>query len=258
MADSLSLETVIDVKGLETRFGAHVVHENLDFSVRRGEVIAIIGGSGTGKTTLMREIILLQQPTAGSIKVFGREVLGLSDQQTLWLRRLCGVMFQNGALFNSLTVAENVAVSLHEHAHLSPKLVREIANYKIALSGLPANAADKYPSELSGGMIKRAALARSLALDPEILFLDEPTAGLDPIGAGALDDLVLSLKELMGLTVVIVTHDLDSLWRVTDRVAVLADRRVLATDTMQNLAQMEHPWLKEYLHGPRGRAATAG
>jgi phospholipid/cholesterol/gamma-HCH transport system ATP-binding protein len=251
----MSAEPVIQIRRLATRFGPAVIHEQLDLDIRRGEVLALIGGSGTGKTTLMREIILLERPMEGSIKVFGQEVLGLSDHQALWLRQRCGVMFQHGALFSSLTVAENVAVPLKEHCNLSPRMIRDIVALKIALVGLPPQAGDNYPNQLSGGMIKRAALARALALDPDILFLDEPSAGLDPIGAGALDQLIMNLRELLGLTIVMVTHDLDSLWTVTDRIAVLAEKRVLAALPIAELTQLPHPWIREYFQGPRGRMA---
>ena len=249
----MSLEIIIEISNLRTQFGSVIIHDNLNLTIHRGEIVALIGGSGTGKSTLLREIILLEQPIAGSIQVLGQEVLQLNEKQSLWLRRRCGVMFQNGALFSSLTVAENVALPLREHTRLSKSFIQELAAFKIALVGLPANAGDKYPAQLSGGMIKRVAVARSLALDPEILFLDEPTAGLDPIGADALDDLIIRLKESLGLTIVIVTHDLDSLWKVTDRVAVLADKRVFAVAPLPELLQLNHPWLQAYFQGPRGR-----
>ncbi|OQW94886.1 MAG: ABC transporter ATP-binding protein [Beggiatoa sp. IS2] len=250
-------EIVIKISELRTQFGKTLIHEDLNLSIQRGEIIALIGGSGTGKSTLLREMILLEKPTAGSIQILSQEILNLSDKQALWLRRCCGVMFQQGALFSSLTVAENIAVPLQEHTRLSRRLIAEIVAVKIATVGLPADTAIKYPNQLSGGMIKRVALARALALDPEILFLDEPTAGLDPIGAEALDELILHLKKSLGLTLVIVTHDLDTLWKVTDRVAVLVDKQVFACLPITELINIDHPWLREYFHGARGRVAQA-
>jgi len=246
-------QSIIEITDLHTQFGKSIIHQHLNLTVQQGEILALIGGSGTGKSTLMREIVLLEKPRAGSIKVFGQEVLTLSDQKAFWLRQRCGVMFQQGALFGSLTVCENVAIPLREHTQLSERFIQEIVAFKIASVGLPASSGKKYPSQLSGGMIKRAALARALALDPDILFLDEPTAGLDPIGAGALDELILNLKALLGLTIVIVTHDLDSLWKVTDRIAVLADKKVLTVAPIQELVQVKHEWLNQYFHGTRGR-----
>ncbi|WP_447975526.1 ABC transporter ATP-binding protein [Nitrospira sp. Kam-Ns4a] len=253
---TVSGPVLIEVRHVATRFGAAVVHEDVSLEVRQGEVFAIAGGSGCGKTVLLREMLLLQQPTAGEIRVFGQDLATMSDAERLALRRRSGVLFQQGALFSALTVAQNVAVPLREHTRLSPALIRELAAIKIALARLPPEAGALYPSELSGGMRKRAALARSLALDPELLFLDEPTAGLDPVSAGAFDQLVRDLKTLLGLTVVMVTHDLDTLWRVADRVAVLGAGRVRAQGTMAELARSTDPIVHEYFHGPRGRAAT--
>jgi phospholipid/cholesterol/gamma-HCH transport system ATP-binding protein len=248
-------DAVIDVRGVHTRFGQSVVHDGVDLAVRRGEVFALVGGSGSGKSTLLREIIALQQPSAGSIRVFGHEVAGLGDAQALPLRRRWGVMFERGALFSSLTVAENVGMVLAEHTALSPQLIREVAAVKIALTGLPADAGAKYPSELSGGMRKRAALARALALDPELLFLDEPTAGLDPLSASGIDELVTSLSEGLHLTIMMVTHDLDLLWHTAHRVAVLGRGRIVGLGTMAELATSSDDVVRQYFHGPRGRAA---
>ncbi len=248
-------EAVIEVRGLNTRFGAAVVHEDVNLAVRRGEIFALVGASGCGKSTLLRETIVLQRPVSGSIRVFGTEVVGLSDEQALPLRRRWGVMFERGALFSALTVAENVGMVLHEHTRLDAALIDEIAALKIALTGLPVEAAAKYPSELSGGMRKRAALARAIALDPELLLLDEPTAGLDPLSASGIDELVRQMKDALGLTVMMVTHDLDLLWRVADRVAVLGEGRILGTGSMTELSHSTHPLIHEYFHGPRGRAA---
>ncbi len=246
---------VIDVRGVHTRFGDAVVHEDVSLDVRRGEIFALVGGSGTGKSTLLREIILLQAPLAGSIRVFGQEVLGLSDEEALPLRRRWGVMFERGALFSSLTVSENVTMVLHEHTRIGDRLVRELAALKIALTGLPPDAGAKFPSELSGGMRKRASLARALALDPELLFLDEPTAGLDPLSATGIDELVRSLRDGLGLTIMMVTHDLDLMWRAADRVAVLGRNQIVGVGSMEELSRSEDPLVKQYFYGPRGRAA---
>ncbi len=247
---------IIEIRNLNTRFGEHVVHDNINLKVNQGEIFALVGGSGCGKSTLLRSILLLEKPVSGSIQIFGREVIGLSDEQALPLRRRYGVMFERGALFSALTVVENVCMVLHEHTQLSKRLIDEVARIKIALTGLPADAANKYPGELSGGMRKRAALARAIALDPELLLLDEPTAGLDPLSAAGIDELVLSLRNALGLSIMLVTHDLDLLWRVTDRVAVLGDGHILGCGTMNELSKMEHPIIREYFYGPRGRAAN--
>jgi phospholipid/cholesterol/gamma-HCH transport system ATP-binding protein len=246
---------LIDVSDVCTRFGAAVVHDHVSLSVYRGELFAIAGGNGCGKSTLMREIIRLQQPNSGSIRVFGQDCWRLHEAEVRQLHRRCGVMFQHGALFSSLSVAENVAVPLREHTRLSRRLINEIAAIKIALTGFPVESVSKYPNELSGGMRKRAALARAIALDPELLFLDEPTSGLDPVSAAAFDELIQHLKPLLGLTVVMVTHDLDSLWRIADRVALLGNGRILGIGTMEELSQSDDPLVREYFHGPRGRAA---
>ncbi len=248
-------DPVITVRGLRTQFGATVIHENLDLAIQHGEIVALVGGSGSGKTTLLRAIIMLLRPTAGSIELFGQEIVGIGETAAFRLRRRFGMLFQQGALFSSLTVRENVAVPLREHTRLSARRIRDIADLKIALAGLPAVAGNKLPRELSGGMLKRAALARALALDPALLFLDEPTAGLDPVSAGAFDELVAQLKESLGLTVVMVTHDLDTLWSATDRVAFLGEQRVIGYAPMRELTQAEHPLIRAYFEGPRGRAA---
>ena len=256
MALSVSpADAVITVRGLCTRFGATVIHENLDLDIRRGEIVALVGGSGSGKTTLLRAIIMLLRPTAGSIHLFGQEIVGISETAAFRLRRRFGMLFQQGALFSSLTVRENVATPLREHTRLPARRIMDIADLKIALAGLPADAGNKLPRQLSGGMLKRAALARALALDPALLFLDEPTAGLDPVSAGAFDELVVQLKESLGLTVVMVTHDLDTLWSATDRVAFLGENRVIGYAPMRELTQAEHPLVRVYFEGPRGRAA---
>jgi phospholipid/cholesterol/gamma-HCH transport system ATP-binding protein len=250
-----STESVIEVGRLHTRFGRAVVHDEITLSVRRGEIFAIVGASGSGKSVLLREIIMLRRPDAGTIRVFGKNVWAIPDREALRLRRRIGVLFQHGALFSTLTVAGNIAVPLREHTRLSGAFISEIVGIKLGWVRLPAQAGDKYPRELSGGMLKRAALARALALDPELIFLDEPTAGLDPPSAAALDDLIRQLKSLLGLTIVIVTHDLDSLWRIADRVGVLAEGNLLVVDTMEGLSKSEHPMVKNFFQVPRGRAA---
>ncbi len=246
---------IIDVSHVSTRFGAAVIHEDVTLSIRQGEVFAIAGGNGCGKSTLLREIIGLLTPSGGTIRIFGVDSRQLGKSDGRAIHRRFGVMFQHGALFSSLTLAENVAVPLREHTDLKPGLIREIVAVKIAMVGLPSDSAAKFPNQLSGGMRRRAALARAIVMDPELLFLDEPTAGLDPMIAAGFDDLVLWLKNLLGLTVVMVTHDLDSLWRIADRVAVLGNAKVLGVGTMQELSQSDDPVIKEYFQGPRGRAA---
>ena len=253
---SPSDEITICVRGLVNRFGESVIHDGLDLDVRRGEIMGVVGGSGTGKSVLMRSIIGLQTPEAGEITVFGEDVSQDDDDGSI--RRRWGVLFQGGALFSTLTVAENVEFPLREfYPNLSEELLDQIAGYKVDMAGLPVDAGPKYPSELSGGMKKRAGLARALALDPELLFLDEPTAGLDPIGAAAFDELTRDLQRTMGLTVFLITHDLDTLYAICDRVAVLADKKVIAVGTIPELLALDHPWIQEYFNGPRGRAATA-
>ena len=251
-------QPIIRVRSLENRFGDQIVHQNLDLDVRRGEIFGVVGGSGTGKSVLMRSIIGLQRPSAGEIDVLGENMADRPEDEAKNIRRRWGILFQNGALFSTLTVAENVQVPIREYfPFIKQPLLDEIAGYKIVMSGLPENAGAKFPSELSGGMRKRAGLARALALDPELLFLDEPTAGLDPIGAQAFDQLIKGLQERLDLTVFLITHDLDSLYAICDRVAVLADQQVIAVDTIHNLLTLDHPWIQEYFNGPRGRAAAA-
>ena len=255
--DPNNCKPIITVRGLRNAFGEQVIHENLDLTVCRGEILGVVGGSGTGKSVLMRSIIGLQTPDAGEVEVLGETMVDRTEDEAKNIRRRWGILFQNGALFSTLTVAENVEVPIREYfPYLKPPLLDEIASYKIAMSGLPANAGPKYPSELSGGMRKRAGLARALALDPELLFLDEPTAGLDPIGAAAFDELIASLQKRLDLTVFLITHDLDTLITICDRVAVLADKKVIAVDTIPNLLALDHPWIQEYFNGPRGRTAA--
>ncbi len=249
-------DPIIRVRGLKNVFGTQVVHEGLDLDVRRGEILGVVGGSGTGKSVLMRSIIGLQQPESGEIHVFGEPTIGRGEEEAKDIRRRWGILFQGAALFSTLTVAENVQVPIREYyPKIDQKLLDEIASFKIVMSGLAAEAGPKFPSELSGGMKKRAGIARALALDPELLFLDEPTAGLDPIGAAAFDQLTKELQQALGLTVFIITHDLDTLYAICDRVAVLADRKVVAVGTIPELLALDHEWIQEYFRGPRGRAA---
>jgi phospholipid/cholesterol/gamma-HCH transport system ATP-binding protein len=258
MSPAQSGETVISVHGLKNSFGEQVVHDGLDLEVKRGEIFGVVGGSGTGKSVLMRSIIGLQTPDEGKITVFGEDTIGREETEATNIRKRWGVLFQGGALFSTLTVAENTQVPLREfYPELDEALLDQIAAYKVVMTGLPADAGPKFPAELSGGMRKRAGLARALALDPELLFLDEPTAGLDPIGAAAFDELIASLQKTMGLTVFLITHDLDTLYAICDRVAVLADQKVIAVGTIDELLALDHPWIQEYFRGPRGRAATA-
>jgi phospholipid/cholesterol/gamma-HCH transport system ATP-binding protein len=249
-------EIVISLRGVKNAFGEQVIHDGLDLDVRRGEIIGVVGGSGTGKSVMMRSIIGLQVPDEGEVSVYGCDVLSAQEKQLQGLRKRWGILFQGAALFSTLTVGENIQVPLREfYPRLSDKILNEIAAYKIVMVGLPPDAGPKYPAELSGGMKKRAGIARALALDPELLFLDEPTAGLDPIGAAAFDQLILDLRDQLGLTVFLITHDLDTLYAICDRVAVLAERKVIAVGTIPELLALDHPWIQEYFGGPRGRAA---
>lgn len=249
-------EYPIIVDGLVTSFGTQTVHENLSLKVRRGEILGVVGGSGTGKSVLMRSIIGLQRAAEGNIEVFGRSITDAEPNENIGVRNRWGVLFQGGALFSTLTVGENVQVPIKQfYPEISQILLDEIARYKVILSGLPEDAVNKYPSELSGGMKKRAGLARALAIDPELLFLDEPTAGLDPIGADKFDKLTRELQQTLGLTVFLITHDLDTLYAICDRVAVIADKQVIAVGTIPELLATDHPWIQEYFNGPRGRAA---
>ena len=252
-------EPIIRVRGLVNRFGEQIVHDGLDLDVRPGEILGVVGGSGTGKSVLMRSIIGLRKPDAGRIELLGVDALSDAPADRAHIERNIGVLFQDGALFSSLTVGENVQVPLLEHHPDLPDSLRyELALLKVKLAGLEAEALNKLPSQLSGGMRKRAGLARALALDPPLLFLDEPTAGLDPIGAAAFDTLIQALQQALGLTVFLITHDLDTLYAICDRVAVIADRKVIAVATLPELERLDHPWVQEYFNGPRGRAARSG
>ena len=251
MRDGDGHALAIRVRGLVNRFGSQTVHEDLDLDVRRGEILGVVGGSGTGKSVLMRSILGLRTPDEGQIEVLGRDARADDAESRLHIERNTGVLFQDGALFSSLTVGENVQVPLKEHHRELPERWHyELALLKVKLAGLPADAINKLPSQLSGGMRKRAGLARALALDPPLLFLDEPTAGLDPIGAAAFDRLIKTLQEALGLTVFLITHDLDTLYAICDRVAVLADRRVVANAPLPDIEKLDHPWIQEYFHGP--------
>ncbi len=247
-------DIVIRVRGLVNRFGAQVVHDGLDLNVRRGEILGVVGGSGTGKSVLLRCIIGLRRPTAGTIEIHGADITRMDHRRFLAIQKRWGVLFQNGALFSSLSVLDNILLPMHEYLGLSRPRLAALARLKIRMVGLGPEAADKYPSALSGGMIKRAALARALALDPSLLFLDEPTAGLDPIAASEFDQLLTYLRDNLGLTVVMITHDLDTLFNICDRIAVLVDRKV-QVGTLQEMLANPHPWIHRYFHGARARAA---
>jgi len=248
-----SREPIVRVRGLVNQFGTEIVHNGLDLDVIRGEVLGLVGASGSGKSVLLRTIVGLNRPVAGRVEVFGRDILAMTDTDQREIEKRWGVLFQNGALFSSLTVAQNIEVPLKEYYAMPLRLMDEIAAFKISIVGLPEGTGEKYPSQLSGGMRKRSGLARALALDPEIVFLDEPTAGLDPIAAGDFDTLIRDLRSSLGLTVFMVTHDLDTLFSICDRVAVLVDRKV-RVGTLEQLLQDDHPWIRSYFHGPRGRA----
>jgi phospholipid/cholesterol/gamma-HCH transport system ATP-binding protein len=257
IAVDLNREAVIRVRGVEVGFGERMILKGLDLDVYRGEILGFVGASGTGKSVLTRTILGLVPKRAGTIEVFGEDLDELSPASRRAVERRWGVLFQHGALFSSLTVKQNVQVPMREYLHLSDRLLEELAMLKIEMVGLRPDAGDKLPSELSGGMIKRAALARALALDPEILFLDEPTSGLDPIGAGEFDDLIATLQRTLGLTVFMVTHDLDSLHTVCDRIAALGDGKIIAAGPIETMLASEHPWVKSYFHGKRARAVMA-
>ena len=256
-ADQPERDVIIRVRGLEIGFGPKVIMKDLDLDVYRGEILGFVGGSGTGKSVLARAILGLLEKRAGTIEVFGQLLDNLSPGQRRAVERRWGVLFQQGALFSALTVKQNVQVPMREHLDLPERLMDDLAMLKIDMVGLKPDAADKFPSELSGGMIKRAALARALALDPEILFLDEPTSGLDPIGAAEFDDLIATLQRTLGLTVYMVTHDLDSLYTVCDRIAALADGHIAAAGTVEEMLASDHPWVRSYFHGKRARAVAA-
>jgi phospholipid/cholesterol/gamma-HCH transport system ATP-binding protein len=251
----ISTDAIIKIDHLKTFLGNAWVHKDINLSIKRGEVLGIVGGSGAGKTTLLREMLGLTTPTAGSIHIFDHDLLKASALDLLHIQKRWGVLFQENALFSSLSVLENVAFPLLEHTKLDTDTINELALLKILMAGLPADAAHKYPAQLSGGMQKRAGLARAIVLDPELIFLDEPTAGLDPNTAAGLDELILNLQSMMGLTIVIITHDLDTLWNVTNRVAFLGEGVVLCVDPLSELVKNPNPLINEFFNGPRGRAA---
>lgn len=254
----MSAEPVIKIRDMKVAYGRNVVLDGFDLDIPRGEVIGIIGPSGGGKSVTLRAIVGLKQPESGTVEVFGEQLGLLNREERTALERRWGIMFQDGALFSNLTVRENVMVPMREHTDLNPALRAQLADMKIQMAGLSPSTGDKYPADLSGGMRKRAALARALSLDPELLFLDEPTAGLDPITAAVFDKLIRDLQQALGLTVFLVTHDLDTLHAVCDRIAVIGEKRVLAVGTMDELRRVDHPWIQQYFGGPRGRAASAG
>ncbi|MFI4974730.1 MAG: ABC transporter ATP-binding protein [Caulobacterales bacterium] len=246
----------IEVRGLHSAFGSHVVHDDLNLTVRRGDILGVVGGSGTGKSVLLNSIIGLKRPEGGTVRIFGQDIEHATRRKWTEIERRWGVLFQQGALWSNLTVKENVAAPLFEHTDMLAKEIGELADLKIALVGLPAGSGALKPSELSGGMIKRAGLARALALDPELLFLDEPTSGLDPISAAGFDELIRDLADSLDLTVFMITHDLDSLYTITDQVAVIADRKIVAMAPVHELERSDHPWIRQYFGGARGRAAA--
>ena len=254
-APAAAPENLIEVRGLLSQFGERTIHEGLDLTLERGEVLGVVGGSGTGKTVLLNSIIGLKEPEGGSVSILGYDRATMTEADEADVERRTGILFQQGALFSALSVIDNVASPLVEHTGLSADVIRELAEMKIAMVGLKPEAHHLKPAELSGGMRKRVGLARALALDPELLFLDEPTAGLDPIGAAAFDSLIRQLSDDLGLTVFMITHDLDSLYAITDKVAVLAEKGIVAKATVQELERSDHPWIREYFLGPRGRAA---
>jgi phospholipid/cholesterol/gamma-HCH transport system ATP-binding protein len=251
------MEPLVEVRGLVNRFGAQVVHDHLDMTVEQGEVFGIVGGSGSGKSVLLRSILGLQRPRAGEVLMSGQDLTKLSNAALKDIKATYGVTFQQGALFSSLTVLQNVQLPMLEHLQLPPRALEELAMLKVRLVGLPDEAARKFPAQLSGGMIKRAALARALALDPRLLMLDEPTAGLDPISAAAFDELLMDLRPQLGLTVIMITHDLDTIFRTCNRVGVIIDRK-MTSDTLEGITSNPHPWIQAYFHGERAQRFGQG
>ena len=250
-------QAMIQVENVVTRFGDNIIHDKISLTIREGEIYGLMGASGSGKSSLLKEMILLLRPASGTIRILGKALDTLDFTEAAWLRHQWGILFQAGALFSSLTVAQNVGIKLREYTRLPEAVIEEIVQMKIRMVGLPDHAARLYPAELSGGMVKRASLARALAMDPRLLFLDEPTSGLDPIGAEAFDELILKLRDKLGLTVVMVTHDLDSIWTIMDRFAVLGDSRIVAEGTLEEVIQVPHPVIREFFWGARGRLRSS-
>jgi len=243
---------VVDMKDIVTRFGENMVHDHVSLTVNEGEIYGLLGGSGSGKSSLLKEMIMLLRPESGSIQVLGKDVLNIGSMEAEELKKKWGVLFQSGALFSSLNVAENIGITLKEYTDLPDELVDTIVRAKLNMVGLPEHAAKLYPAELSGGMVKRASLARALAMDPKILLLDEPTSGLDPVGAEEFDQLILGLRDLLGFTVVMVTHDLDSIWSIVDRLCVLGDHKIVAEGTLDEVLKSSHPVITSFFKGTRG------
>ena len=244
---------IIEVKDIVTRFADNVVHDKVNLSVYEGEIFGLLGGSGAGKSVLLKEMIMLIAPSAGEISILGQKLSGLSLEQEQTLRTRWGVLFQSSALFSSLTVSENIGVALREYTNLEEDLIKDLITLKIDLVGLPSYAATLYPSQLSGGMKKRVALARALAMEPKLLFLDEPTSGLDPVGAQEFDELIVKLRDLLGLTIVMITHDIDSIFTIVDRIAVLGDKKVIATGTLKEILKSPHPFIEAFFKGKRAQ-----
>ncbi|MBL4766208.1 MAG: ATP-binding cassette domain-containing protein [Rhodobacteraceae bacterium] len=256
--EDLDWSVPAEARGLRTQFGTNVIHENLNIRLNEGEILGVVGGSGSGKSVLLNTLLGLKIPEGGNVRIFGKNRKNLTEKDRRAINSRIGVLFQGGALFSSLSVRENIMVPMRQHTNLPVALMRELADMKINMVGLPMNAASLKPSDLSGGMRKRAGLARALSLDPQLLFLDEPTAGLDPVGANAFDELILRLRDALGLTVFMVTHDLDSLFAICDRVAVLVDKHIAIADSLENVVKYDHPWVQEYFGGPRSRSVRAG
>ena len=250
------MTALIEVRNLVNRFGKQIVHDGLDMDLQHKEILGLVGGSGSGKSVLLRSILGLNTPQSGEVLIDGVDLHSLPPKERLDIEKKWGVVFQNGALFSGLTVLDNVALPMREHTDLSSKAIEELARFKLEMVGLEAGTADKMPSSLSGGMVRRVALARALALDPKILFLDEPTAGLDPIAAAAFDDLIASLRDVLELSVLVITHDLDTLVTLCDRIAMIVDKKI-ETGTLDDMLESNHPWVHEYFHGPRMRAVLA-